>query len=306
MPPSPALRPAVVAPLVLLLGLAASRPLRAQAAAAEPPTGAWTGAAVLTNDWPGLACRYEGGEDPPAVRLELSRDGARGTGSVAIDVAPAAGAPCPVLRKRYTVTNVLGSPSAVTFSDSGGHEWNLLRREDGTLHGLLAWRTGDAPLAEGWTTASGVAPLTRLSGEVRLRPATAASAGGGEADALPAAGGEGQTPAKAEKVSAGQRTGHLGAVLLVNAVAAGALVAVNKAGQSEGGGAITCSPRSCVVAAPGEPCLCNANVISGAPCGSTESGVPLGAPCDGANLPCQAGFSCNAGICQDRSGVCPY
>ena len=36
------------------------------------------------------------------------------------------------------------------------------------------------------------------------------------------------------------------------------------------------------------------------------AGAPLGAPCDGKSVPCQATLSCNSGICEDRDGRCPY
>ena len=89
-------------------------------------------------------------------------------------------------------------------------------------------------------------------------------------------------------------------------VAAGAFVAANKLGNTKTSGSTTCSPRYCFVGQPGEPCLCNANVLAGGSCGSTSGGVALGGVCDATLRPCQTGFSCNAGICQDGSGACPY
>jgi hypothetical protein len=101
--------------------------------------------------------------------------------------------------------------------------------------------------------------------------------------------------------------GQIVAILSANVVAAGALYGVNKAGKSTtGGGAVTCSPRNCVITAVGEPCLCNNNITSGASCGTTPSGVALLGVCDGTSLPCQSGFSCNRGFCEDRSGACPF
>ena len=64
--------------------------------------------------------------------------------------------------------------------------------------------------------------------------------------------------------------------------------------------------RTCIVGAPGAPCFCESNVLSGASCGSTPAGAPLGAPCDGKTTPCQSALSCNSGICEDRDGRCPY
>jgi hypothetical protein len=287
----PKARPAPV--LILLLALAAELPLRAQPA--EPDlAGTWSGQVVLTNDWPGFTCRYESAPSPPAVQLELTREAGQWTGSVAIDVAPAEGSGCPPLRKRYAIPGVNAAEGSVSFTDSGGNEWNLaLRHGEGLLKGLMAWKTGDEALANGFKAPSGATPLTRLSGEVKLQRAVADNP-------APAEG-------PARKVTAGQRVGQLGAVLIANAVAAGTLYGVNKAGKSTTGGAVTCSPRNCIITAPGEPCVCNpASIVSGASCGSTTSGVPLLGVCDGTTLPCQAGFSCNRGFCEDRSGVCPY
>jgi len=212
---------------------------------------------------------------------------------VAIDVAPAEGSGCPPLRKRYAIPGVHAGEGSVSFTDSGGNEWNLtLRHGEGLLKGLMAWKTGDESLANGFKAPSGATPLTRLSGEIKLQRAAA------------------DNPAPAEgptrKVTAGQRVGQVGAILAANAVAAGVLYGVNKAGKSTTGGAVTCSPRDCVITAPGEPCLCNNNVVTGASCGTTASGVPLLGVCNGTTLPCQSGFSCNRGFCEDRSGVCPY
>ncbi|HSB62127.1 MAG TPA: hypothetical protein VLI67_10430 [Vicinamibacteria bacterium] len=288
--------PRILPVLALLLSLSGER-ARAQSPVLDL-SGTWTGGAILTNDWPGFPCRYEGPEEPPAVRLELSREGARWRGSVAVDAEPAPGSGCPPLKKRYSIAAAHVGDASVSFTDSGGNEWNLaVRREEAELMGLLAWKTGDESLAAGFKAPSGATPLARLSGEVKLRRAAV------DAEAPAAAGGA----APREKVTAGKRVGHLAAVLAANAVAAGALYGVNKAGRSGGeGGAVTCSPRNCIIAALGEPCLCNANVISGAPCGTTAAGVPQGGVCDGTMLPCQSGFSCNRGFCEDRAGACPF
>ncbi len=280
--------------LILLLALAGDFPARAQPA--EPDlAGTWSGQAVLTNDWPGFTCRYEGAESPPAVQLELTKDGGQWTGSVAIDVAPAEGSGCPPLRKRYAISAIHAGDGSVSFTDSGGNEWNLaLRHGEGLLKGLMAWKTGDESLASGFKATSGATPLTRLSGEVKLQRAE----------------GDSQAPTEGpkKKVTAGQRVGHIGAILAANVVAGGVLYGVNKAGKSTtGGGAVTCSPRNCVITAVGQPCDCpQGNIVSGAPCGSTTSGVALLGVCDGTSLPCQSGFSCNRGFCEDRSGACPF
>jgi len=313
-------RPASVSVSVLVLvgALSGDAALRAQ-----PPvpdlSGAWLGRATLTNDWPGFSCRYEGADDPPAVRLELRHEGAQWTGSVAIDMAPAGGSGCPPLAKRYSIPVVQIGEGTLVFTDSGGHEWSLaVRRGEGLLKGIVAWKTGDEPLAQGFTASGGATPLTRLSGEVRLTRATAPAASGtgttggaepsgGGAGAETAGGVAGAEGAAQDKVTAGRRAGHLAGVIGANIVAVGALYGVNKAGKSSTeGGVVPCSPRYCIIASLGEPCLCNANVLSGAPCGSTASGAPQQGVCNSTDLPCQSGLSCNAGICQDRFGSCPY
>jgi hypothetical protein len=274
-------------------------------------TGSWTGWAKLTNDWPSHVCRYEGAAEATSVRLELDTERGRLAGSVAIDLAPE-GPGCPPLRKRYTIEEVTVAEGSVAFTDSGGQEWALSLRSGGTvLLGLLAWRAGgpESPLAEDFVLADGTRPMTRLQGEVRLRRADAP-------ESAAAAATESEEPAAAEAASAaassgsggGGSIGHIGAILGANAVALGILYGVNKAGEaSSETGTITCSPRICIVGNPGEPCFCEGNVLSGAPCGSTTSGVPIGGVCDGQMLPCQAGLSCNGGFCEDNSGPrCPF
>jgi hypothetical protein len=155
---------------------------------------------------------------------------------------------------------------------------------------------GNEPLAEGFSLPGGQRPLTRLSGEVKLDRV---------AEAAPAEASS-PAPGKAKK---GERhlLRNVGIVLVANAVALGALVGVNKVAKSSGGsGAVTCSPRACLPNEPGQQCICPVNILSGASCGTTSSGVPLAGTCDGNMLPCQSGFSCNAGVCEDRNGRCPY
>jgi hypothetical protein len=96
-------------------------------------------------------------------------------------------------------------------------------------------------------------------------------------------------------------------IIGANVVGLGLLYGVNKLGKgSSESGVVTCSPRTCIVGAINEPCYCEGNVLSGASCGTTTTGAPLGSPCDGKSVPCQAGLSCNSGICEDRFGRCPY
>src|SRR5713226_2619004 len=146
--------------------LAAFALLAAAAAAAQEPaptpaptdlTGNWAGTGTFTNEWPSSACVYEG-TAATAVTLELSRDAGKVSGSLAIDVPSAPGSGCPALRKRYQIPEAQVSQSAVSFTDSGGHEWNLGLRKQ-FLKGLVAWKEGGRPgepLAEGFSLPGGV------------------------------------------------------------------------------------------------------------------------------------------------------
>lgn len=307
------MRPCVRRPGFLVMALLPAVPLVAapQAPSEAPLTvsggaglaGEWAGWARLTNDWPGHPCRYEGSEDEATVRVELSPGEGGLQGSVAMDIPPAEGSGCPPVRKRHLVTEVVLAQGTVSITDSGGHHWDLSLVEQGrALHGMMAWQQGaaDEPLADGFAFADGTRPRSRLSGEVWLRKVRAT-------DEDEAAVVEGTAVTAEETTSAGQYLKHLGAVLGATAVGGAALYGVNKLGQ--GGaeeGTITCSPRWCVVGAPGEPCFCEGNVVSGQDCGETETGIPIGGNCDFPTIPCEALLSCNSGICEDRFGRCPF
>jgi hypothetical protein len=290
-------------------------PEDAEARSVEPPAeepppggehpadvgGSWAGWAKLTNDWPGLVCQYAPADDQPSVHVELSPATAGGLhGSVAIDLPAPAGTPCPPLRKRYAIAEVRMAPGAASFTDSGGNEWTLSSRRAGSvLEGTLAWQLGglEEPLAEGFATPNGVRPMARLGGEVHLRrtdvpgPEAAAAV---EEKAAP-------------KASAGQHAGNVAKILGANVVGLGLLYGVNELGKgSSSAGVLTCSPRVCIVGAPNQPCFCEGNVVSGASCGATTGGVPIGGACDGTTNPCQATLSCNSNVCEDRDGRCPY
>jgi hypothetical protein len=276
--------------------------------APSPPgaSGSWVGWAKLTNDWPGLTCRYEGGPGAPSVRLELTAVAGQLQGSVAIDLPAEPGSSCPPLRKRYAIAQATQGVSTVSFTDSGGNEWSLaLRERDALLQGLMAWHPGsrDEALAEGFTIADGQRPATRLNGEVRLQRGKEGEPAGATATA--AAEGEAAPPGH---TSAGRHAGNLALVIGANVVGLGLLYGVNELGKgSSESGVLTCSPRVCIVGATiNDPCFCEGNVVSGASCGSTKGGAPPGAPCDGKSVPCQATLSCNSGICEDRDGRCQY
>jgi hypothetical protein len=280
------------------------------AAAAPGLAGSWEGWAKLANDWPGLACRYEGGPNATSVRLELGAEAGLLKGSVAIDLPAEPGSGCPPLRKRYAIAEAVQGPGTLSFTDAGGNEWTLAVRRNGTvLQGLLAWRQGGAeqPLAEGFAGAGGQRPAARLSGEVRLRRG-AEEGGAEEAAGGAAAAAEGPAVAPAAKAGAGTHARNVGIVIGANVVGLGLLYGANKLGKgSSESGVVTCSPRVCIVGATiNDPCYCEGNVVSGASCGTTEGGAAQNAPCDGVSVPCQSGFSCNSGVCQDRDGRCPW
>jgi hypothetical protein len=326
--------------LAALLALVAASPFATAAQEAAPPAdpakaaaaalvGSWSGWAKLANDWPDLPCSYEGTADTDSVRLAITSDGGLLRGSVAIDLPAAPGSQCPALRKRYSIAEVETGTGTMAFTDSGGNEWTLsLRRSSSVLQGLLAWRMGgtDQPLAEGFATKNGAKPPARLAGEVRLRKADAA----GEPAASGAAAPSGSAAAGAPSVAAGTPAagttaagttapaprkagadGHvrnLGIVLGANAVGLAALYGVNKLGQgSSTVGTVTCSPRVCVVGAPNAPCLCYNEIVVGASCGDTKTGLGEGETgCDGVAKPCAANLSCNSGFCQGQDGRCPF
>ena len=260
----------------------------------QPYSGSFEGWATLSNDDPAVACRWEGTPGTPSVHVEFGA-GKTIAGSIAIDLPAPAGTPCPALRKRYAIAEVSRAGPNVSFTDSGGNEWTLQVRENGAVvQGLLTWRQGgpEEPLAEGFELPGGRRPLSRLSGEVQLRRVVPGAAGAG---------------ATAPAVSAGKQAGNIIGIIGANVVGLGLLYGANKLGQgsSETGG-VTCSPRVCIVGAPGAPCFCEGNVLSGASCATTPAGAPIGAPCDGTSVPCQAALSCNSGICEDRDGRCPF
>jgi hypothetical protein len=304
--------------LACLLTLALSTPLvsaqqAAPAAAAPSLVGGWVGWAKLTNDWPGLGCHYETNADAETVHLALSADSGRLRGSLAIDIPAAAGSGCPPLRKRYAIEDVAEAAGSVSFTDSGGNEWTLaLRRQGEVLQGLVAWRTGgpDQPLADGFTSANGQRPLSRLSGEVRLhRNAAEPEAKPG----APATAGGGASAASApRKTSAGTIGKYVAIVLGANAVGLGFVYAANRLGKGSASGTTTCSPRLCNVGLANQPCSCRQpDQDSGADCKNTGTGVPDGEACDGTVVPCQNGHSCNilpgatAGVCEDKlTGHC--
>ena len=264
----------------------------------SPPvfSGSFEGWATLSNDDPTIACRYEGIPGTPSVHLEFGA-GKTIAGSIAIDMPAPAGTrvsgPAQALRDRRGVARRVPRSRSRTRAATSGR--SQLRENGKALQGLLTWRQGGAeePLAEGFSLPGGKRPMARLSGEVQLRRVVPGATGAAAA-----------TPAS---VGAGKQAGHIVAIVGANIVGLGLLYGANKLGKgSSSSGSVTCSPRVCVVGTPGAPCFCESNVLSGAPCGTTQAGAPIGAPCDGQSVPCQAALSCNSGVCEDRDGRCPY
>src|SRR5262249_51929430 len=91
--------------------------------------------------------------------------------------------------------------------------------------------------------------------------------------------------------------------------ACAAFYGINRATDDSGQntGAATCSPRDCVFGGPADPCVCNVpNITSGTSGGNAATGGPFGGSCRLPNRLCEAGLSCNNGICDDRFGRCPF
>jgi hypothetical protein len=292
--PSRGILSLIVASTLASPSVTASSARRAQEAApASPMAGTWKGTAVLTNDVPGSRCRYEGGAESAVLELQPAEPGLKAALRIEIPGTPGSG--CPPLQKRYESTNVVVTGSAVSFIDPAGHEWTLALRE-GRLVGLVSWKGGgkDEPLAQGFAPPGGNAPLTRLSGEVTLAR--------GPTEAKPA------TEAPAAATETPKKGSHFWPAFIgANIVGVAAFYGVKKATDDDStGGSATCSPRICVFGGVSDPCVCNINTTSGAPCGDTTIGVPFGGVCNDQNLPCQAGLSCNNGVCDDRLGRCPF
>jgi hypothetical protein len=302
----------------LAASLPALSPTRAQEASSSSLAGTWKGSAVLTNDSPPSSCRYEGGADSVVLKIQTADEGLRAI--LRIEIPGTAGSGCPPLRKRYETGNVVVSGSGVSFIDPAGHTWTLALRE-GKLVGLVNWTGGgkDEPLAEGYAPPGASAPLTRLSGEATLgragseeaAPAEASALQTGAAASVPPTGADANAPQPAAPAAASpqskKKSGFWPAFIGANIVGLGAFYGIKKATDDDStGGSATCSPRFCVFSSVGDPCVCNINVTSGASCGSTSTGVVFGGVCNDTDLPCQAGLSCNNGICDDRVGRCPF
>jgi hypothetical protein len=286
------------AAIALAFGLLAERNASGQETAAPPPalTGHWSGSAKLTDESAATPCQYAGTADPPSVTLDISGDAAALKGKVTLDLAPPAESACPPLRATYDVQDITISGNSLRFSDSAGRRWDLglalevlkgIVSSEGTLSGEVSLKRSGAPTAQGQT------------------PATSTPATGGQ----PAGGGSASPGGAAGAKAGGSFLSGVGGVVAANVIGLGALFGINKLANEKnqtGNGMVTCSPRSCVAGAPGDPCFCNTTLASGGSCGSTASGVPFAMACSVPAMPCQSDLSCNNGICEDKFGTCPF
>jgi hypothetical protein len=233
--------------------------------------GTWSGSAKLTNEAAGASCAYEGAANPPAVALAITAVGAGLQGNLKLSFPAPAGSACPAIEKAADLRDLVASGSSLTFSGPGKHAWTLGRRGQEML-GTVAWKG----------TVGEEAGALRLSGEVKLE-----KGGAHRGNALLAVGG----------------------IVAANVVGIGIFGLANKAGKTKDNGPpqVSCSPRQCFLISLTEPCQCNTTLTSGAVCGTTTAGVGYAGVCnvDG-SLPCQAGLSCNSGLCEDRFGHCPF
>ena len=264
----------------------------------SPFTGPWAGGGRFTSDAGAHACEYLGAAEPPSVSVVLEGASGPSGGQVSLDL-PAAGTSCPALKARYRIEDVRVSGNSLGFADAAGNQWHVTLR-DGRLQGMVS--------SSGF---SGEVDLNPASGPPAL-PAPAASPSPG-----PAAGGAGPTPASAASATGAGGTAEprkgsmwkgVGGVIAGNVVGLGALAGLNRAlndSKNTSSNKVTCSPRTCVAAAPGD-CQCNINLTNGASCGSTSSGVPYAGVCNPPSVPCQSDLSCNNGLCEDKAGRCPF
>ncbi len=281
---------------VLLAATGAQEPPAPTAAPSALPereprglVGRWAGSAKYQTD--SGPCRYEGATEPPSLSLELRESG----GQLRLALEGPAGTQCPPFAVDSALSDLTLTPSTASFRDSQGREWRLALQA-GVLRGLVSGSDGSGELA-----------LERRRAEKRAaRDAKAAAVPAGATPAPTtaqgAAGGDAAQPG-----GPGLKAGTLG-IIGANVLGLGALLAVNKAVQDDNAGtsSLICSPRSCLIGGPGEPCDCTATITTGAACGETRSGVPVGGACALPSLPCQALLSCNNGVCEDRLGSCPF
>ena len=279
------------------IGLAAALGAVALAQQSEPEpagdlTGRWTGSAKFQSE--GAApCRYEGGTDPPSLTLELRADG---TGRLRLNLETPAGTTCPEVAFESDVAEATLTPTTARFKDAREREWNLALQA-GVLRGLFSGTDGSGELVLQRRRAGRRAAAAEKTPAPSPTPSPSASASPSPSPEAAAAGAKGP----------GMKKGLIGFVG-ANIVGLGALLAASQATQDDSAGTTTlvCSPRACIIGAPGEPCDCTSTITTGQACGLTNAGVPIRGACVLPDLPCQALLSCNNGVCEDRLGSCPF
>ena len=177
-----------------------------------------------------------------------------------------AGAPCPTLRKRYSIAEFVLEGPALSFMDSGGNEWTLSlrreRRDPAGAAGMAAGRRRGAA-RRGLLAPRRAAPARAVE---RRGPAAPPGHGRGRERPRPRS-----RPVERGEAGRPHRRHHWART----SSALGLLYGANKLGKgSSETGVVTCSPRTCIVGAPNEPCFCEGNVLSGASCGTTRAGRP--------------------------------
>ncbi len=285
---------------LLPIGLAAALGAVALAQQSEPEpasdlTGRWAGSAKFQTE--GAApCRYEGGADPPSLTLELRADG---TGRLRLNLEPPAGTSCPAVAFESDVAEATLTPTTARFKDAREREWNLALQA-GVLRGLFSGTDGSGEL-ELHRRRSG-----RRAAGAEKAPAPGPTPSPG-ASASPSPSPETAAAGAAGTKGPGMKKGLIGFVG-ANIVGLGALLATSAATQDDSAGTSTlvCSPRACIIGAPGEPCDCTSTITTGQACGLTEAGIPIRGTCVLPDLPCQALLSCNNSVCEDRLGSCPF
>ena len=284
------MRPLLLLVLSLTAATASATPQRPDV---SPFTGPWAGSGHFTSDAGAQPCGYVGAAEPPAVSVVLEGASGPSGGHVSLDL-PAAGDSCPAVKARYAIEDVRVSGNSVSFADAAGNQWHVTLR-DGRLQGMVSSPNFSGEVDLNPMSAPPAPPTPAPSPSPGPATGAAATGAGTGADGKPA-------PPKSSVWKG------VGGIIAANVVGLGALVGLNKVlndTKATNPGAVTCSPRTCVAAAPGD-CQCNINLANGASCGNTSSGIPYAGVWQPPTLPCQSDLSCNNGLCEDRAGRCPF
>jgi len=283
-------------PGLLLPTILAAAPVALQDPGTASFAGSWAGAGKFAMNVGATSCTYVGLAQPASVVAELTEKDGTWAGHVSLDLPGVAGSPCPPFKARYRVGESRLSANSLGFADASNNQWTLTLRQ-GRLQGVASSSTGF----------SGEVDLARTNGSKAVsQPASAASSPSPTSQASPTQ----PAPDTSRQGAAGGGSAWRGIATVVGAstVGVGAFLGVNRLLKDSGGtgSGATCSPRTCVAGAVGDPCTCNANLTTGASCGTTTAGVPFAGVCNFPSLPCESDLSCNNGLCEDRFGRCPF